>query len=69
MSNKELRLQGDLASSDVILGAGHKGTNKIVVRLTNTGDDIQFSGRGAQGTLSLAYTVGTQATDFVATDE
>ena len=69
MANKELRLQCDLASSNVILGAGHKGTNKIVVRLTNTGDDIQFSGRGAQGTLSLAYAVGTQATDFVATDE
>jgi Galactose oxidase, central domain len=70
MSNKDLRLQCDITSSNVTLGSGNKGTNKIVMRLVNTGDDsIQFSGRGAQGTLFLMYSVGTRATDFVATDE
>jgi hypothetical protein len=68
MSNK-LQLDCRLDPCNVTLGTGHIGTNKIVVQLKNTGDDdIQFSGRGAQGTLSLVYSVGNQAADFVAGD-
>ena len=69
MSNKQLQLDCVLDPCNVTLGPGHKGTNKIVVQLKNTGsDDIQFQGRGAQGTLSLLYSVGNQAADLVADD-
>jgi hypothetical protein len=70
MANKDLPLECEIASSDVVLGAGHKATNKLVVRLANTSDEsVEFAGRGALGTLSLTYSVGTQAQDFVATAE
>jgi Galactose oxidase, central domain len=70
MPNKELRLDCSLSSCDVTLGPGKKATNKIVVQLKNTADDdIQFQGRGSQGTLSLLYSVGNQATDLVGDDE
>ena len=67
MANK-LPLKCEIASSNVVLGAGHKETNKLVVRLANTSDkSLEFTGRGALGTLFLTYSVGTQAKDFVAT--
>lgn len=70
MANKDLPLKCEIASSDVMLGAGHKATNKLVVRLANTSDEsVEFAGRGTQGTLLLTYSVGTQAKDFVATAE
>ena len=69
MTNK-LPLKCENASSNVVLGAGHKETNNLVVRLANTSDkSLEFTGRGALGTLFLTYSVGTQAKDFVATAE
>ena len=70
MDNIDLPLQCDITTSDVTLGTGHKNTNKIAVRLVNTANDsVQFSGLGADGTLSLTISFGTQAKDLVASAE
>jgi len=56
--------------SKLMLGAGYKDSNIIVIKLENTTNEtLRFSGRGASGTLSVTISVGTRAQDLVATAE
>src|SRR5437879_13661193 len=69
MPDKKLQLQYKIPESDVKLGAGQKSGNKIVVRLVNDGNEnLQLPAFG-EGTLFLTASIGTQATDLVATPE
>jgi hypothetical protein len=60
----------DDAESKVEVGSGKKDTNKIVVNVKNkTSQAITFSGFGAQGEFSIAFSIGTKSENLVAPSE
>ncbi len=56
---KTLPLSCTIVEANVEVGSGKKGTNKIVIQITNTDTaPITFSGMGAKGELKLAISTG-----------
>jgi hypothetical protein len=67
----QLKLKSEISKcSKVVLGAGNKETNKIVIKITNNSNDsVEFLGRGSKGEISLTIKVGDGPEDLVATPE
>ena len=65
-----LPLKCEIVEAKVDVGSGKKGTNKIVIRITNTAaTPITFSGMGAKGELALIISTGNGPDNLVTLDD
>ena len=70
MTDISLPLGVKIRNACIAIGDGNKGTNKIVLEITNLSDEsVVFSGFGSRGDLTLSFSIGTGAEDLVGTVE